>query len=68
MNELIQKIRNDPEIRELKEKCHELTGRWIPYHWDCFKDLDDYKEHMRKIIEVSSSKGLSVVGIFISIL
>lgn len=57
MNGLIQKIRNDPEIRELKEKCHELTGRWIPYHWDCFKDLDDYKEHMRKIIQEHDTTG-----------
>lgn len=36
---------------ELKEKCHELTGKWIPYHWDCFKDLDDYKEHMKNYTE-----------------
>lgn len=51
MNGLIQKIRQDPEIRELKEKCHELTGEWIPYHWDCFASLDDYKVRMREIIK-----------------
>ena len=57
MNGLIQKMRNDPEIRELKEKCYELTGKWIPYHWDCFKDLNDYKEHMRKIIQEHDATG-----------
>lgn len=51
MNGLIQKIRQDPEIRELKEKCHELTGEWIHYHWDCFASLDDYKARMREIIK-----------------
>lgn len=51
MNGLIQKIRQYPEIRELKEKCHELTGEWIPYHWDCFASLDDYKARMREIIK-----------------
>lgn len=50
MNELIQKLRQDPEIQELKKKCHELTGEWIPFHWDCFQDFDEYKEYMRKVI------------------
>lgn len=51
MNGLIQKLRNDPEIQELKKRCHDLTGRWIPYHWDCFKDFEDYKDYMRKVIK-----------------
>ena len=57
MNELIRKLRHDQEIRKLKEKCQELTEKWIPYHWDCFKDLDDYKEHMRKIIQEHDTTG-----------
>lgn len=57
MNELIRKLRHDQEIRKLKEKCHELTGKWIPYHWDCFKGLDYYKEHMRKIIQEHDTTG-----------
>lgn len=51
MNELIRRLREDLEIQELKQKCHELTGEWIPFHWDCFGDFDEYKEHMRKIIK-----------------
>lgn len=50
MSELIQKLKADREVQELKKKCHELTGRWIPYHWDCFDNFEDYKEYMRKVI------------------
>lgn len=50
MNELIRRLRQDSEIQELKQKCHELTGKWIPFHWDCFRDFDEYKEHMRNVI------------------
>lgn len=48
---LAKVIQSDPEIRRLKDKCHELTGKWIPYHWDCFKSIEDYKQHMRNIIK-----------------
>ncbi len=48
---LIDVLRDDPEISFLRKRCYEVTGKWIPYHWDCFKGLDDYKEHMRKVIE-----------------
>ncbi len=41
----------EPEVLELKEKYHEITGVWLPYHWDCFGSIDEYKEHMKKIIE-----------------
>ena len=51
MSGLIQKLRNDKEIQELKKKYYELTGEWLPYHWDCFKDFEDYKDYMRKTIE-----------------
>lgn len=61
MNGLIQKLLADQEIQELKKRCHELTGKWIPYHWDCFKDFDDYKNHMRQVIaeheNTTSQKG-----------
>lgn len=50
MNGLIELLRTDPEIQSLKKKCFELTGEWIPYHWDCFNGIDAYKEYMRKVI------------------
>lgn len=56
MNELIRKLRQDPEIQELKKKCYELTGKWIPFHWDCFGDFDEYKEYMRKVIREYKSR------------
>ena len=48
---LIDILRDDPEISYLRNKCYELTGEWIPYHWDCFNGIEDYKKHMRKIVE-----------------
>ncbi len=41
----------EPEVMSLREKCHEITGKWPAYHWDCFGNIDEYKEHMKKIIE-----------------
>lgn len=37
--------------KELKQKCHELTGKWIPFHLDCLRDFGEYKEYMQKIIK-----------------
>lgn len=50
MNGLIEKLK-EPEIVELKKKYHDITGEWLPYHWDCFASIEDYKEHMKKVIE-----------------
>ena len=41
----------EPEVLELKEKYHEITGVWLPYHWDCFESIDEYKEYMKRTIE-----------------
>lgn len=51
MNGLIQKLRDDKEIQDLKKKYHAITGEWLGFHWDCFKDFDDYKDYMRRAIE-----------------
>lgn len=49
MNGLIQKLKED-EVQELKKRYHEITGEWLPFHWDCFGSIDEYKEHMRNVI------------------
>lgn len=51
MADLFDLLKNDPEIKELKEKCHEITGKWIPIHYDCFGTIEEYKEYMRNIIK-----------------
>ena len=50
MIELIKRLRNDQEVQELKKRCHELTGKWPPYDWEHYRDIDEYKEIMRQII------------------
>lgn len=57
MGNLIQRLKEDKEIQDLKKKCYELTGKNVPYHWDCFKDFEDYKEHMRRIIKKYDAAG-----------
>ena len=44
MIELIKRLRNDQEVQELKKRCHELTGKWPPYDWEHYWDIDEYKE------------------------
>lgn len=51
MSGIVQRLRSDPEVQELKKKCYELTGEWIPFHFECFIDIDHYKDYMRKIIK-----------------
>lgn len=36
MKKLIQALKEDEEIQYLKRRCYEITGEWIPYHWECF--------------------------------
>lgn len=51
MNELIRMLREDTEIQELKKACYDITGKWIPYHWECFASIEEYKEYMRQVIK-----------------
>lgn len=53
----MKKINSDQEIQSLKKKCYELTGKWIPYHWDCFKSIEEYKEYMKRIINEHEGTG-----------
>lgn len=48
---LLKALRDDKEIQALRKQCHEVTGEWVSYHWECFKNFEEYKEYMRKKIE-----------------
>lgn len=50
MIKLIERLRKDQEVQELKKRCHELTGKWPPYDWENYLSIDEYKEDMRRII------------------
>lgn len=47
--ELYEMLRSQ-EVQKLRKKCHELTGRWIPYYWETFSDVEEYIEYMKNII------------------
>lgn len=50
MIKLIERLRKDQEVQELKKRCHELTGKWPPYDWENYLSIDEYKEDMRRMI------------------
>lgn len=51
MGNLIDMLRNDEEAESLRKKYHEITGEWLGFHWDCFGSIEEYKEHMKKVIK-----------------
>ena len=36
-----------PEVRTLRERYHELTGRWFGYHWEEYGSIEEYVEKLR---------------------
>ena len=50
MIKLIERLRKDQEVQELKKRCHELTGKWPPYDWENYLSIDEYKGDMRRMI------------------
>ena len=56
MKKLIQALKEDEEIQYLKRRCYEITGEWIPYHWECFNGTEEYREYMKKIVREYEDK------------
>lgn len=56
MKKLIQALKEDEEIQYLKGRCYEITGEWIPYHWECFNGIEEYREYMKKIVREYEDK------------
>lgn len=50
MSKLIEILSTDPEIVKLREACYNMTGKWIPFNWDEFSSLEDYKRFLKNII------------------
>lgn len=54
MRNLMKELNSD-EIVELRETCFDVTGEWIPFNWDEFGSVEDYKEHLKQAIEEHKS-------------
>lgn len=52
---IMQQLRDDPEIENLREKCHDITGQWPKFHFETYSCIEDYKKHMRIIIRESKN-------------
>lgn len=39
-----------PEVKALRERYHELYGYWVGYHWECFGSIEEFKDYLHKEI------------------
>ena len=48
-----------PEVKSLRERYHELTGYWVGYHWEEFGSIEEFKTYLREKIfeEEAKQKG-----------
>lgn len=47
---IVERLNADEEIRELRKQLKELTGRSLPFNYDCYGGIDEYKEHLRECV------------------
>lgn len=45
---IVEILNTDEEIMELKKQLYELTGKNLPFNYDCYLGIEDYKEHLRQ--------------------
>ena len=48
---IVECLKSDKEIQELKKQLHELTGQSLGFSYDCYFGIDDYKEHLRECVK-----------------
>lgn len=48
---IVERLKLDEEIQELKKQLYEATGERLPFNYDCYLGIDDYKEHLRKCVD-----------------
>lgn len=48
---IIERLNADKEIQELKKLLYEATGRRLPFNYDCYLSIDEYKEHLRECVK-----------------
>lgn len=51
MKVIVEAIREDEEIQEMRRIILEKTGKCSGFHPECHKGLDDYKEYLRRKVE-----------------
>lgn len=51
MRKIVEAIREDEEIQEMRGIILEKTGKCSGFHPECYKGLADYKEYLRRKVE-----------------
>ena len=48
---IMERLKADKEIQELKKQLYELTGRSLGFNYDCYMSIDEYKDHLRECVK-----------------
>lgn len=48
---ILQELGVDKEIKELQEELYEITGERLPFNFDCYGGIEDYREHLRQCVQ-----------------
>ena len=59
-SKLAQFLLTDPEINDLQNRYHNLTGKYLPgWHWECFGDLNNYISSLREMVSEAEAAAKS---------
>lgn len=48
---IIEQLRADTEIQNLKKQLYEMTGKNPEFNYDCYFSIEEYKEHLQECVE-----------------
>ncbi len=47
---IVERLNGDKEIQKLRKRLYEITGQSLPFNYDCYLGLEDYREHLRQCV------------------
>lgn len=47
---IVERLNGDEEIQKLRKQLYEITGRFLPFNYDCYLGIEDYREHLRQCV------------------
>ena len=47
---IVERLNSDEEIQELRKRLYEITGRSLPFNYDCYFGIEDYREHLHQCV------------------
>ena len=47
---IVELLLADEGIQTLRKQLYEKTGKHLPFNYDCYMGIDDYKEYLRQCV------------------